>query len=122
MWKNNTVQEVERIESSLKQKYGVDIVNRQYIPTPWFEITFSKEQWRSLDVFSNSAEMQHFLDDCRIRSFMSTREKYRGNIMGNVPNVNIISSYCMRFNGLLSMLEPFIILLSRKGMLQRNDI
>ena len=113
----NTEQEIERIEDMLKQKYGVEIETRQYIPVARFELVFSERQWRPLDIFTQSADMQHFLDDCRIRSFMMARTKYRGVIMGDVPQVAVLQPYRMEFQGLLSMLEFFIVLLARKGLL-----
>ena len=113
----STEQEIERIEGMLKNEYGVEIENRQYIPVARFELVFSEKKWRPLDIFLQSPGMQHFLDDCRIRSFMMARTKYRGGIMGDVPQVAVLQSYRMEFQGLLSMLEFFIVLLARKGLL-----
>lgn len=79
-------------------------------------MVFSEEKWYQLESFQQSVEKQQFMDDCRIRSVMLARDKYQGRIMGNVPKVDIISSNSMRFTGLLSVLEFFIVLLARKGM------
>lgn len=117
----NTEQEIERIENILKQTYGVTIEERQYVPVARFVLRFSKEMWHPLDHFFQSKEMQHFMDDCRIRSFMMVRAKYRGGVMGDVPQVTHISSYKMGFKGLLSMLEFFVVLLARKGMLKTTE-